>query len=142
MEWAAWIPWEYREAFRIPTGVAKSSIGQLRHRPLFAGCEMGRAVIAFPYGDTMGITAYYYFTHRQHQCDPMVQISKSHGMAPWPILKLVLRWRTGMVVEIIPRYIISSHNISADGMGRLSQYVCEQWKYAHGIQLVDLPELW
>ena len=68
--------------------------------------------------------------------------AKSHGMAACPLLKRALHRRRDMGVEIIPRCIRSSPNISADGLTRRSQYECEQCMYAHGIQLFELPELW
>ena len=42
----------------------------------------------------------------------------------------------------LPRAILEARNISEDGLTRWSQYECEQWMYAHGIQMVDIPEQW
>ena len=57
------------------------------------------------------------------------------------MLKRLQQWCIETGVGIIPRYIRSARNISADDLTRRGQYECEQWMYAHGMHCVDLPEL-
>ena len=68
--------------------------------------------------------------------------AKSHGLVTSKLLRRILRWCIEHQVEVIPRYVRSAHNVSADGLTRWSQYACDQWCFNNKIQTVDMPELW
>ena len=47
-----------------------------------------------------------------------------------------------MGAELIPRYVRSGHNLSADGLTRWSSLECEEWKVNHDLTQCDIPPEW
>ena len=64
------------------------------------------------------------------------------GQVTIPLPRRLLHWSIEVEIEIIPHYLRSARNISADGLTRWGEYECGRWMYEQGITPVEMPELW
>ena len=143
LEWEGFISRKDKEAFRIPTKAIRPLIGIPGNDYLIWECALGCAVISLlRWGLRWGFPRIAIIRTDNVSAFRWFGSSKSHGMVSSPLLKRILQWRIATNVEVIPRYIRSAHNIPADGLTRMSQYVRGQWMYNHGTCPVEIPELW
>ena len=137
------ISWKNRQFSRIPSGVTQSLIGHLNYQLIIGECELASAVIAILLlGMRHGLPRIIILCACNMNWPQRFESSKSHGLATCALLRKLLLLRIDNGVEVIPMYVRSARNISADNLTRWVQYECERRMYADGLQMVALPELW
>lgn len=98
-------------------------IGQPLYQLVIGECELAVAAIAILLWGLLGGSPRIIILRTGNiNVFQWFESAKSHGLVTSKLIRLILQWRIEHHVEIIPRYVRSAHNVSADGLTRWSQY--------------------
>ena len=143
LSWLAGVSWKDNQAFRFPTEVIKKLIGRPHYQLVIGEFELAVAAISLLlWGVEDGSHRIIILRTDNINVFQLFESAKSHGEVASKFPRCILRWCIEHQVEVIPRYVRSAHNVSADGLARWSQYECDQWRFDNNIQTIDTHELW
>ena len=118
-------------------------MGKCYYKPIIIECELVAAVLAvLLWGICAGNTRLIILRTDNMHVSHWLNGAKSRNVFACRLLRRILAWCVMEGVGIIPRYVRSGRNITADGLTRWIDEECEEWGYSNRTTRSSTHGIW
>ena len=129
--------------FRLPTTAIQDFLHDQHHQVIISECEISVAALGILLWGMKRLSPRIAVVCADNLNVPhWLDSGKVKPGITCKILKKLLAWCVENGVGLIPRYIRSGHNLSADGLTRWSDQECEDWRAERDLTQCNIPDEW